>query len=191
MRQYIQIAGSALLGIFLLAGCRQPSSPSDAEAKRASIDQMASSTIATLETKHPELKGELKDSLGYLVVDWKTIKLPIVGGGSAHGLVYEASTNKRTYVKVSLFDLGAGWGVRRYKSLVVIDSQKIMDKAIKGTWEFSGGGEGTVGNASAGLDTSDIDMTSQGYKAYTLVDGGASITATINAMHLKKDRKLN
>lgn len=191
MRQYKQIAGSALFGIFLLAGCGQPSAPSDADAKRKSIDKMASTTATKLEVKHKGLKKEIENSLGYLVVDWKTIKIPVVGWGSANGVVVNYSSKKHTYVKVSRFDLGVGWGVRHFKSLIVINDSKVMEKVEKGAWIYKGGGEGTAGTATADISTADIDAKEKGYKAYILMDGGASITASVTAMHLKKDPKLN
>lgn len=191
MRQYIQITSSVLLGIFLLAGCGQPSTPSDADAKRKSIDQMASTTVDKLIKKNKGLDKEIENSLGYMVVDWKIVKVPVVGAGKANGVVVDLKSKERTYVKVSRFDIGVGWGVRHFKSLVVIDDPKVMRKIEKGTWIFDGGGEGTAGKATADVSVSDIDEKKKGYKTYLLMDGGASITASLRAMHLKKDHKLN
>ena len=190
-KQFIQIVGSTILGIFLLGGCGQPSAPSDVDAKRKSIDEMASTTITKLELKHKGLEKEIENSLGYLVVNWKTVKVPIVGAGNANGVVVDLKSKERTYVKISRFDLGVGWGVRHFKSLVVIDDPKVMAKVEKGTWIFDGGGEGTAGKATADVSASAIDGKKKGYKAYMLMDGGASITASLRAMHLKKDKKLN
>ncbi len=191
MKHYREIVIGTILGIFLFAGCGQPSTPSDADAKRKSIDEMASTTITKLEAKHKGLEKEIENSLGYLVVNWKIVKVPIVGAGNANGVVVDKSSNKHTYVKISRFDVGVGWGVRHFKSLVVITDQKVMAKVEKGTWIFDGGGEGTAGTATADVSASDIDTKDKGYKTYMLMDGGASITASIRAMHLKKDPKLN
>ena len=190
MGQYRQIVVGSILGIFLLAGCGQPT-PSDKQSQRKAIDDMASTTVEKLIEKNKGLDKEIENSLGYMVVNWKMIKVPVVGAGKANGVVIDKSSNKHTYVKISRFDVGVGWGVRHFKSLVIINDPKVMAKAKKGTWIFDGGGEGTAGKATADVSASDIDAKKKGYKAYILMDGGASITASLRAMHLKKDSKLN
>jgi lipid-binding SYLF domain-containing protein len=160
---------------------------SEKEMKRNELDAMAAKAIAGLVEKDASLQAEIDDSLGYAVANMKLTKVPIVGAGGGEGVYVNKKTNRRSYFKVSRFDIGGGWGARSYKVLMVIDSQEILDRLENGTWEFQAGVEASAGTAAAEGSSGALN---EGFQLHVLSDGGASATATARMIRIKVNSEL-
>ena len=127
MKDTIYKSLTILLALSFLQGCAQLSVQEKDDARLA-LDKMAEETITELLKSNDDLEEKLKHSLGYMVTNWKTTKVPVVGAGSGDGVVVDQKTGHRTYVKVKRFDIGGGIGARSYKNLVLIkDAQFLKD----------------------------------------------------------------
>jgi hypothetical protein len=178
----------ALLMVMLLVttGCSTMTTTEKVQ-KRGELDAMAEAAIAGLIEQDPGIKTEFDKSLGYAVANMKLTKVPVVGAGGGEGVFVDKQTGLRTYFTVSRLDIGGGWGARSYKALLVFESQKVMDRAKNGVWEFQAGAEASAGTVSAEGSSSDLN---KGFTMHVLSDGGASATVTARVIRIKVNKKL-
>jgi len=167
-------------------GCSSMS-VSERESKRNELDKMAVKAIAGLVEQNKTLQKEIDESLGYAVANMKVTKVPVVGAGGGEGVLVNKETGKHYYFTVSRFDIGGGWGVRSYKVLVLLKTQKALDRLQNGTWEFQAGVEASAGTAAA---EGSSGAANKGYTVHVLSDGGASATATARVIKIKINSEL-
>jgi len=186
-RKTMKLFTLSILSILLLVGC-STMSLDEKNSQRAEIDKMAMQTIATLIKEDPSIQKNLDTAVAYAVINWKVTKIPLVGAGGGNGLIVNKKTGKHTYVNVSRFDIGGGWGVRSFKNLIIIHNQKTLDAGKDGIWKFAGGAEVAVGTASI---EGDHQVNKQDTTTHMLLDGGGSATATIRVLHMSINSDLN
>lgn len=175
------------LTILVLTSCSQLSLE-EKSSKRDSIDKMAQNTIENLIKKESNINHALEKAKGYMVVNWKVTKVPVVGAGSGEGIVVDSRDNHRVYIKVRRFDIGGGWGARSYKNLVIIYDDALMDRAKDGVFEFEAGAEVAAGTKSVDGGSAALN---QKMETHMLLDGGGSATATIRVLRSRLDSDLN
>lgn len=175
------------LTILILTSCSQLSLE-EKSSKRDSIDKMAQNTIENLIKEDPKIKHALEKAKGYMVLNWKVTKVPVVGAGGGEGIVVDSRDNHRVYIKVRRFDIGGGWGVRSYKNLVIIYDDSLMDRAKDGVIEFEAGAEVAAGTMSVDGGSSALNKKME---THILLDGGGSATATIRVLWSRLDSALN
>ncbi len=173
---------SALLVALLSAGCASLS-PEERADEMAALDAMGEESLTKLIEQTPDLQAVFDEAPGYMVVDMKVTKVPIVGGGGGTGVVVDGRDGSRSYVKVKRADFGGGWGVRSYKLFVVFLDEQLFEKVESGGWKFEAGADAAAGSAALEGGTGDIDDDAR-YKSYTLAEGGAAATVTIRAIRM-------
>ncbi|MGB5966056.1 MAG: hypothetical protein WBF77_02570 [Sulfurimonadaceae bacterium] len=187
MKKSINIAVGAIMAVVMFYGCAKPTLDEN-EAARQAIDKMAETTKSELLKEHKELQGELDSAVGYMVTNWKTTKVPLVGGGGGDGVVVDNATKEHVYINVKRVDVGGGYGARSFKVLLVVKDKALLANLKNGAWKFEGGAEVTAGTASTGGSSGGSDSE---YKSYMLLDGGGSATVTLRALHSTVDSDLN
>ncbi|MBL0721448.1 MAG: membrane lipoprotein lipid attachment site-containing protein [Sulfurovum sp.] len=174
------------LSLFILAGCSKPTME-EVTSQRAEIDQMANETIATLKKDDKKVEIALDKAIGYMAVNWKVTKVPVVGAGGGNGVVVSKEDNKHVYINVSRFDIGGGVGARSYKNLVVVYDQKLLERLQKGTFDYQASAEVSAGSNVADVATNKDER----YDTFILADGGGSATATLRVIRSKLSKDLN
>lgn len=175
------ILGSLLM-LLMLSGCA-----SLPDEEREAIVLMADDTVRRLAEKNDELHDELNDAVGYLVVDNKVVKIPVVGAGKGKGVVVDHATGHKTFVKVTRLEIGGGWGARNYKMLMVINDPALLKKVKSGKLSWELGAEASAGKASVEGSSSQVNPD-KSHEVHTLSEGGASATYTLRAIRLKPYR---
>ncbi|ADE55754.1 hypothetical protein [Coraliomargarita akajimensis] len=160
-------------------GCRSLSTEAQNE-----IVVMVDESLERFYQQDPELKTELTESLGYLLVDKKVVKIPGIGWGGGKGVVVANTDGARNFVKVSRLELGAGWGARSYKVLLLIDDPELLERMQEGTWVYGLGAEASAGTAAV-EGTADQVKPDKEYTVHVLSDGGASATFTLRAIRVR------
>ncbi|MFQ2101334.1 lipid-binding SYLF domain-containing protein [Aeromonas sanarellii] len=151
--------------------------------KRQGINEMADSTLHQLMAQDEKLNKSFEESLAYLVVNMKVTKVPVVGVGSGEGVLFVKAEKEPVFYRVQRWDLGAGWGARSYKVLVLLYSQDVIDKVKHDHWAFDIGGEASVGTAAMEGASSGIIPE---YSVHILSDGGVSASITARAIRMSK-----
>lgn len=176
-----------MLGLLMMLGGCAALTQSEIEQKRETLDTMAAKAIEGLIAQDPALQAELDKAVGYAVANMKLTKVPVVGVGGGEGVLVDTRTKERRYFTVSRFDLGGGWGVRSYKALMIIHSEKILEAFKGGSWKFEAGAEASAGSAAA---EGGAPAKQQDFTMHLLADGGASATVTVRAIHASIDDAL-
>jgi lipid-binding SYLF domain-containing protein len=170
-----------VLVLAILTGCATLS-PAERDAKRSELDEMGERAVATLLEKEPQLKAVIDRSVGYVVVDMTSTKIPIFGAGSGLGVVVDKRSNTRSYLKVSHFEVGGGLGTQKFKVIIVFSDGKLLDRVASGAWHYKAGAEVVAGSerAEGSVATSD-----KGYEAFRLTESGAVMTVTVRVARAK------
>lgn len=166
--------------LFGLAGCA--SVPGDTREEQVkTIDELIDTTLVDLHKQDPTTEAEIATSSGYVIMNNKITKIPLVGAGSGYGVAVNSATKERTYLKMVRFDVGGGWGARSVRPVIIFSDGNKFKEFIKGDWSVNAGAEaaakvGDVGAAgSGGSDSGDED---KGYTLHMITDAGVSVTAT-------------
>lgn len=166
-----------------LVGCATQS-PKKGEPTATELDEMGEKAVATVLKNLPEAQEVLDRSVGYVVVNMRVSKIPMVGTGSGYGVVVDKRTNTRSYIKVSRFEVGGGLGAQKFKVVIVFEDGKLLDRAAAGTWHYDAGAEVAADSAS-GEGTATASGSGEGYQVFRLAEGGATATVTLRAARAK------
>ena len=156
------------------------------EPDRDELDAMIDTARSTLVEHHQDIAQKLEALPGYAIIAMTTTKIPGVGTGLGYGVVIDSRTDKRSYIKVTQFEVGGGLGAQKFKAVILFKDPALLERTIKGGWhfessaDFSGAGEGES-QAIASVST----QSGKGYKVYKLAESGALATMTIRALHGK------
>ena len=187
MKKYIKIPGVLLTMLLLLSACSSMTI-SEKQLKQEQLNTMAADAIGELVEKNPDIQQQLDNAFGYAVANMKVSKvIPLVGGGGGEGVLVDNKTQQRAYFTVQRLDLGGGYGARSFKVLIILNSQKMLDKLKGGSWDIDAGAEAAAGTAS--LEQSSI-KPNKDYTLYVLLDGGASATFTLRTLRIKINHEL-
>ena len=173
--------------VFLLVLVSVPAAVLGAdEPDRDELDAMIDTARSTLVEHHQDIAQKLEALPGYAIIAMTTTKIPGVGTGLGYGVVIDSRTDKRSYIKVTQFEVGGGLGAQKFKAVILFKDPALLERTIKGGWhfessaDFSGTGEGES-QAIASVST----QSGKGYKVYKLAESGALATMTIRALHGK------
>jgi hypothetical protein len=167
------------LGLAVLHGCAGLTTE-EQDAKRTELDQMGEKTIATLSGTEPEAGAALEKSIGYAVIDMTVTKIPVIGAGAGLGVIIDKSTGTHTYIKVTRFEVGGGWGAQKFKVIIFFFDEVLLKRASSGAWHFEAGAEASAGTAST---EGTVTTSDAGYRAFKIVESGAVATVTIRAAY--------
>ena len=178
------LAGLAAAFVLLAVGCASIPGKTGQEQAIA-IDSLVTRTLADLEREHPTSKEELAHSVGYVIMNNKLTKIPLVGVGAGYGVAID-SAGKQTYLRMRRFDLGAGWGARALRPVLIFQDEKKFRDYIDGNFDATLGAEasakaGEKGSAGGGAASS----AEAGYTSYVITDTGVSATASLAIMRVK------
>lgn len=169
-----------------LAGCA--SVPGDTREEQVqTIDELIDTTLVDLYKQNPAAEAEINKSVGYVIMNNKITKIPLVGAGSGYGVAINSITKERTYLKMGRFDVGGGWGARSVRPVIIFSDEKKFIDFIDGDWSVNAGAEaaakvGDVGAAGSGSSTSAED--DKGYTMYMITDAGVSATVTAGVVRV-------
>ena len=164
-----------------LSGCA--SVPGDTREEQVqTIDELVDTTLVDLYKQEPSTEAEISDSEGYVIMNNKITKIPLVGAGAGYGVAINSKTQERTYLKMVRFDVGGGWGVKSVRPVIIFNDEKKFSKFIKGDWSANAGVDaaakvGDVG-AAGGTGGSNSAEDDKGYTIHMITDAGVAATVT-------------
>jgi hypothetical protein len=168
-----------LLSISLLNACT--TIPVEKRAGlREEINQRADEAIATLVERNPELQKELDTSVGYFVGQISAAKVPVVGGGSGLGLLYDREAGTRTYMNINRFDVGVGLGAGKFRALIIFQDRETFEEFRTGVWKPSIAAESGAGEKGS----TTVTEVGKGASFYLLPEKGAVVTATARLLRI-------
>jgi lipid-binding SYLF domain-containing protein len=182
----------ALLGctlLFLISGLSGCASipGTTGEEKAETIDALVERTLADLYRQEPRAREEVANSVGYVVMNNKITKIPIIGAGSGYGVAINTRTGEKTYLKMARFDVGGGWGARSVRPVLIFQNEIKFKDFIDGEWEAQAGAEAAakVGESGAAGGGGSSNIGDKGYSMHMITDAGVSATVTAGIIRVK------
>ena len=178
-------------------GCAA-TSPEQGGPTADELDRMGEQAVATLLEIKPEAQQDLDHSIGHVVIDMTVTKIPLFGAGAGYGVVVDKRSGTRSYIRVSRFEIGGGFGAQKYKFVILFSDVSLLERAAKGAWHYEVGAEVAAGKTSTetGAESDGGEVvpikSGKGYKAFKLSESGAVATVTVRVAqakpYLKKDQ---
>jgi lipid-binding SYLF domain-containing protein len=128
MRRVVELA---VVMSMIVAGCaHEPSKPGE----RADLIGDAQSTLRRIESKDPNLRTTLADSVAYVVFPKVGAGGLIVGGGAGKGVIFEHGTPSG-FATVEHAGVGAIAGGAEFAELVIIKDPRVLDQIKHGRFD--------------------------------------------------------
>lgn len=175
-----------ICSLLVLSGCSSLTYDEAAE-QRAELDGMASAAIDGFLTDEPGLQKEIDSALAYGVANMKVTKVPVFGAGGGEGVLVIKGKEQRVYFTIQRLDFGAGWGIRSYKALILLNTQDLVDDWKNGEWRFELGAEASAGTLAAEGSSQNLHPD---FSLHVLSDGGASATVTARIIRASVNKDL-
>lgn len=185
-KQLLWIAAAIIFLQLGVSGCT--SVPGETEDEQVeTIDALIERTLSDLYKQSPETKKEIAQSVGYIVMNNKVTKVPMVGAGAGYGVAINTKTDERTYLRMARFDVGGGWGARSVRPVLIFQDEAIFKDFIDGKWEAQAGAEAAAKAGDAGVagGAGSGNLINKGYSIYMITDAGVSATATAGIIRVK------
>jgi lipid-binding SYLF domain-containing protein len=177
---------AAMLLVAGLSGCGSVPGKTGEEQVQT-IDQLVERTFADIHQQEPQTEQAIKDSVGYAIMDNKITKIPIVGAGGGYGVAIHTKSQERTYIKMTRFDVGGGWGARSVRPVIIFQNEKKFDEFIRGQWSANAGAEAAAkvgeSGAAGGAGSGDVG-SDKGYSVHIITDAGVSATVTAGVIRV-------
>jgi len=163
-----------------VVGCATQSTKNGPTA--AELDAMGERAVATLLENRPETREVIDRSVGYVVMKLTATKIPWVGTANGYGVVVNKRTNTRSYIQVSRFEIGGGYGAQTFKVIIAFEDEKLLNRVASGASHFDAGADVAAGTSSVDVAAT---KTGKGYQAFRLAEGGAAATVTVRVAYAK------
>ncbi len=172
---------------FLVAGCATVPGKTRQEQVET-IEGLVSRTLADLYKQHPAAKEEIAKSVGYAIMNNKITKVPVFGAGTGYGVAIDNKTHQPTYIRMTRFDMGGGWGARSVRPVLVFHDEKKFHHFVNGIIKGEMGAEAAakVGETGAAGGAGSGNLPgNKGYSTYLITDAGVSATVTMGVIRVK------
>lgn len=160
----------------LLAASCSTTPEHGAAPTRAELDAMSDAALAQVLESRPELGELLEQWPGWGVVEMQAAKIPLVGKGSGYGVVVDRRSGRRSYTRVSRFEIGGGVGAQRFRIVILFEDAALLERAAGGSWHYSAGAEVAAGKSDA---SGGVARAGKGYRAYRLAESGGAASITV------------
>ena len=175
--------GASIVAIVVAVSCSSTYRSMSAEEKREFLVELEQQTLAELVDEVPEAQAEIDRSVGHAIVANRLAKVPFVGAGEGIGVVFDAETGERTYLKVGRLDVGGGLGVREYRLVVLFFDRQPLRKLASGKLELGAGVEAGAKDKEIGTGAGGVAGSRDEKRVlYQLSDAGVSATFTVRAI---------
>lgn len=159
------------------------------EEQAVTIEELEQRTLADVQKQEPQAANELAGCVGYVIMNNKLTKIPLVGVGSGYGVGVNKQSGERTYLRMRRFDIGAGLGARALRPVMIFHDAEKFREFINGDFDAKIGAEASakVGEkGGAGGGAGDGVKEDPGYTSYVITDAGVSATASLAMIRVKQ-----
>jgi lipid-binding SYLF domain-containing protein len=186
--------GTALILIATLAFAAAPATADvnddwralKAEAKRASIDEMADEALARVLAEQAKASTLLESSYGWAVFDNLKIAIGFSGGGG-NGVAVDRTTGERTYMKMGTAGVGLGLGGQSYQVVFLFEDEATFRRFVDKGWKADASAQAAAGTDGVNATTGFVN----GIAVWQITGKGLMASADIAGTKYWKNKKLN
>ena len=179
------------LSLTLAMGAALAAGKTDVAEARAEIRKMAQETLERLYKLRPTAKTVIAKSAGYAVFSNFGTKILLFGGGKGKGIVFDKKAKKEIFMKMIEAQAGWGFGVKKFRVVMVFDHHKDLQRFVSSGWEFGGQSSAAMKMDQEGGAYAGAISVSPGVWLYQLTDKGLAVELTGKATKYYKDDDLN
>lgn len=180
-----------VLGLGWCAGTASAASKEEIAETRAEIRKMAQETLARLYKLQPSSKTAIANSAGYAVFSNFGTKIFFFGGGAGKGIVFDKKAKKEIFMKMVEAQAGFGFGVKKFRMVIVFNHRKDLQEFINSGWEFGGQGTAAAKMEEQGGAYAGAISVSPGVWLYQMTEKGLALELTGKATKYYQDDQLN
>lgn len=160
--------------------------PSQRAQRRAAIDNMARETIKNLLEQSEDVGEIYARSVGYAVFDATKAGFGLSGVGGT-GVAVDVKTGERTYMRMGGAGLGFGLGAQRYQIILLFETERRLERFVKGGWDATASAEAAAGKAGSAVGSSFFDHVA----VFHLTEKGLMANAEISGRKFWQFNRLN
>ncbi|MCU0303663.1 MAG: YSC84-related protein [Thermoanaerobaculales bacterium] len=157
-----------------------------AEAKRASIDEMADEALDRVLAEQAKAATLLESSFGWAVFDNLKIAIGFSGGGG-NGVAVERASGKRTYMKMGTAGVGLGLGGQSYQVVFFFQDEATFRRFVDKGWKADASAQAAAGTEGVNATTGFVN----GIAVWQITGKGLMASADIAGTKYWKNKKLN
>ncbi|MCI0499443.1 MAG: hypothetical protein L0Y36_07160 [Planctomycetales bacterium] len=188
MKRIVILSMAAVLAV--LTGCG-PSSKYSLSERRKIIDDMAAENLQKLYAAKTSTRDEVAGAAGYAAFSNANVMVLFAGGGGGYGVVVDKATGAKTYMKMSMGEVGLGLGAKDYRQVFVFKTREAMQKFVGTGWDVGGQADATAKMGTAGGGAGGEGTLRNQISVYALTETGLLLQATITGTKYWIDDDLN
>ena len=179
----------ALFFAILLLGCATTKGKTPPDKRHAILD-MKKNTLTELYRVRPQAKSQIAKAAGYAVFSDVNINVIFASFGGGYGVVKNINTGNHTSMKMGVFGMGLGLGVKDFRAIFIFHDHNTMNKFIESGWEFGGHADAAAKASDKGAAVGG-EILLDNITIYQLTESGLALQATIKGTKYWKDDALN
>lgn len=165
-------------------------------AREISVDQeairaVAALTMSQLYKTNPAVESEVKKGAGYAVFSDYGMKVMLMGGAGGKGIAVDNVSKKETFMEMAEFQPGAGFGVEKFRLVLVFTSPQAYNNFITRGWEVGVNAMAAAKMKTKGGAWAGAAVLSDDVYLYQLTQDGLIAGVSVTAAKFYKDRELN
>lgn len=190
-------ASSILLALLLAAlvvmtlSCATTKSAREISVDQEAIRAVAALTMSQLYKANPAVESEVKKGAGYAVFSDYGMKVMLMGGAGGKGIAVDNVSKKETFMEMAEFQPGAGFGVEKFRLVLVFTSPQAYNNFITSGWEVGANAMAAAKMKTKGGAWAGAAVLSDDVYLYQLTQDGLIAGVSVTAAKFYKDRELN
>jgi lipid-binding SYLF domain-containing protein len=179
-----------LVCLLVMGGCTTPQGQTVTE-RQADVQQMKKDTIDELYAKQPASKDKMKQAVGYGVFT-KTATAVFVGGtANGYGVITDKKTGKDTYMRAFTGTAGFGFGLKRFRLVILFYDPEVMSRFTTTGWDFSAQASAAATKEEEGGEVGTARTATRSMDVYEFTQKGVFLRADVKATRFWPDKSLN
>jgi lipid-binding SYLF domain-containing protein len=176
--------------VVVLAGCTTPKGGNVTE-RQENVQAMKTSTLNELYAKQAGSKAKMDQAVGYGVFN-KTATAVFVGGtANGYGVIHDKSTGKETYMRAFTGSAGLGFGMKRYRLVILFYDPAVMNRFLTTGWDFGTQASATAKADQRGGEVAGAATATRSMDIYEFTEKGVFLRADLKATRFWPAKDLN
>lgn len=164
---------------------------SDKASERAEVRNDVKEVLDQLYREVPSARKAVQSAKGYAVFSNFGMKIFLAGGGSGHGIAYDRTTGKETFMKMMEIQAGLGMGIKKFGLVFIFNNRIALNKFINSGWDASTQSTAAAKMKDQGVSLQGAVDVAPGVWVYQITDTGLALDLTIKGTRYYPDDDLN